>query len=58
MRLETLAGWTSVQNVAKKLLAGFSLTAGKKTVTNSLTILHNPHTHAILAIIVSRGALH
>ncbi len=29
-RLETLAGWTRVRRVAKKLLAGFSLTAGKK----------------------------
>ncbi len=29
-RLETLAGWTRVWRVAKKLLAGFSLTAGKK----------------------------
>ncbi len=29
-RLETLAGWTRVRTVAKKLLAGFSLTAGKK----------------------------
>ncbi len=28
--LETLAGWTRVRRVAKKLLAGFSLTAGKK----------------------------
>ncbi len=29
-RLETLAGWTRVRRVAKKLLVGFSLTAGKK----------------------------
>ena len=32
-RLETLAGWTRVRrSVAKKLLAGFSLTAGKTVV--------------------------
>ncbi len=29
-RLETLAGWTRARRVAKKLLAGFSLTAEKK----------------------------
>ncbi len=30
MRLETLAGWTRVRSITKKLLAGFSLTAEKK----------------------------
>ncbi len=34
MKLEKLAGWTRVRRVAKKLLAGFSLTVGKKTVAN------------------------
>ncbi len=37
------------------LTAGKILTAGKTLqLTNSLTILHNPHTHASFAIIVSQ----